>query len=59
MVSSDDLKEDSQGTFSAMGQACLFMAFDLRFDYAHLWAYKQSVLDLPPWHLKYFDSGIK
>lgn len=51
MVSSDDLKEGSQGTFSAMGQACLFMAFDLRFDYAHLWAYKQSILDLPPWHL--------
>ena len=41
-----------------MGQACLFMAFDLCFDYAYLRAYKQSILDLPPWHLKYFDSGI-
>ena len=58
MVSSECLKEDSQETFSAMGQACLFMAFDLCFGYAHLWGYKQSILDLPPWHLKYFDSGI-
>lgn len=53
MVSSEYWKKGSREAFSAVGWGCLFMAFHLLF-----WDYRQHVLNLPLWHLEYFDCGL-